>query len=548
MAMGRKFEWASFRHAVFGVTTSADESRLPEHKMPSAAGGAPGQGHARSSERIPRYCYLLFAACVAVLMHLLHFSGGTSSVPSLARVDNARASLAELDMTFSFHVPRLSALTWTHNRKLAENRTTSIEADPRSAPLAKLIDHFLRPWHGLPLHDGDEQPLFSGPLWTDAVRRHAARALGYVSCAALIRVVEGRVFVRQALNDITQWYRAFRLNATVALIQGALRRFPELKHLRAEILYNTCDHPLTSDTSVGGRRGAIMFSNSYSFVNMDIPVPDPMDFAEGYVSTANESAAWDSRVSKGVFLGVPHSFATDEFNFMTHHRLRLKYMAQEYPEVLDVYMRKYSVRLSERLIGKLQADGLEQDAHISDAHKASYKYLVIASGGIHSASVCGAFQSNQLAVIQDMAYGEFFYPALQPGVHFMPVDRSFSELVPRLTWLKEHDDVAERIVLNAASAYDMFCTEDSRQLFWAVLLQRMQTVMGTPESIVPPNTTCGDTIRVSLKGTPGEFPSCTSEQAEKATSQREKQLCHFLCFPSKISEDEDTWYWIGMPE
>ena len=52
---------------------------------------------------------------------------------------------------------------------------------------------------------------------------------------------------------------------------------------------------------------------------------------------------------------------------------------------------------------------------------------------------------NSLVLKQNSPYYEHFYTHLKPGVHYIPVERSLSDLVDKIKWAKENDAEAQSI-------------------------------------------------------------------------------------------------------
>ena len=57
--------------------------------------------------------------------------------------------------------------------------------------------------------------------------------------------------------------------------------------------------------------------------------------------------------------------------------------------------------------------------------------------------------SNSLLLKQDSTKVQWFYDELKPGVHFVEVNANLSNLIEKVIWLKENDDIAPEIIKNA---------------------------------------------------------------------------------------------------
>lgn len=56
---------------------------------------------------------------------------------------------------------------------------------------------------------------------------------------------------------------------------------------------------------------------------------------------------------------------------------------------------------------------------------------------------------DSLVFKQKSKYYEFFYKALTPGLHYVPVKSDLSDLVEKIMWAKEHDEEGLKIAKSA---------------------------------------------------------------------------------------------------
>ena len=57
--------------------------------------------------------------------------------------------------------------------------------------------------------------------------------------------------------------------------------------------------------------------------------------------------------------------------------------------------------------------------------------------------------SNSVLVKQDTSKIEWFYAAMQPYVHYVPVNEKLSNIFAQLEWMKAHDSELQKISMNA---------------------------------------------------------------------------------------------------
>lgn len=499
-------------------------------------------------------------ALIAMTSAALWLSGGSSPLflawrdqRPFRRPIAADGRNSFLDGDFRFHL-RTAANALMRATAASNDITPTGEEDITHGPAATvfhaLLDEYLAPWTGI---IDDATGMLSGPLITAEMRTFLSTTSSLLSCCAVVRIVGTRIFARQSVDDAAIPLRFARLNSTVTLLHDALQRYSEqLGPLRLEFMLNTCDHPLTTDNRAGGDRPGIpIFSPSFSGTTLDIPVPDVSDLSRGYFPTDYDMAGlrpWDERTNHAIFLGGANTYPADLHNYAANARIRLKLLAMAHPDLLDVGIHQMQ-RVAPRLVRNLTAVGAGVSAMAGPAVKFSYKYQVVVAGGIHSGSVCGAMQASQVSIVQDMSQGEYFYPALTPGRHIVPTRRMFQDLPAIVTELQANDAAAHAIAEEAHRLVPMFCSKEGRTLYWAVILQRLQPMMGDANAIRVP-TVCSKTL------VPPTLPpmiestvvcNTMTDAQRRVLAAQESNACHHYCVPRSISTDEADWFWAEAP-
>lgn len=93
-----------------------------------------------------------------------------------------------------------------------------------------------------------------------------------------------------------------------------------------------------------------------------------------------------------------------------------------------------------------------------------YKYQLNIDGTVAAYRFPYLLAGDSLVFKQDSYYYEFFYKELKPWTHYVPVQSDLSDLVKRIVWAKENDDVAQSIARNGQKfarenlmPQDVFC-------------------------------------------------------------------------------------------
>lgn len=158
---------------------------------------------------------------------------------------------------------------------------------------------------------------------------------------------------------------------------------------------------------------------------------------QNYWKNKKEIAFWRGGTTGGNFLMN---------NWHQMPRTKLSLLTQYYPDIIDAGYSAYNT-VSAEVKGEMLkcmplADWTDHRGHLQ------YKYLVIADGntctypryylGLCSGSVVLKDESEDI---------QWFYRALEPYKHYVPVAKDFSDLPEKVIWAKEHDKEAKKIAI-----------------------------------------------------------------------------------------------------
>jgi protein glucosyltransferase len=114
--------------------------------------------------------------------------------------------------------------------------------------------------------------------------------------------------------------------------------------------------------------------------------------------------------------------------------------------------------------------GMEPAGTISFESQCKYKYLLNMKGVAASFRYKHLFLCKSLVLNVDSEWIEFFYPFLQPWIHFVPVNTDFSDLIIKLQFLRDNDQIAERIADRGFQFIWNHLTTESIECYWRRLL------------------------------------------------------------------------------
>lgn len=154
-------------------------------------------------------------------------------------------------------------------------------------------------------------------------------------------------------------------------------------------------------------------------------------------------------------------------------RIKLCEISLESPDLLDAKLVDDSVSLK-HLIGN----------RFSFEEFLNYKYLPNVNGVI---AAYPAFQwrllSNSVTLHQVTDEIQWFYRALKPYVHYVPVKHDLSDLVEQIQWSKNHDDLCKQIADNATEfVLNNLMTEDI-YLYFYLVLSRYSSLQHLPKEL-----------------------------------------------------------------
>ena len=173
--------------------------------------------------------------------------------------------------------------------------------------------------------------------------------------------------------------------------------------------------------------------------------PDKAEILKG-----NQKYDWNSKIPLLFFRGADSGVGGDRSNWRKFSRPKLVAYSLEYPELIDArfntlltYEQNSSIRdqmVKEGMMGK----------SVPLREFSRYRYLADVDG--HTANtprVALLLHSNSVMMKQVTDNMLWFYGALKPNVHFIPVKQDLSDLVSQIEWAKNHENECREIIKNA---------------------------------------------------------------------------------------------------
>ncbi|MEK6734921.1 MAG: glycosyl transferase family 90 [Pseudomonadota bacterium] len=216
--------------------------------------------------------------------------------------------------------------------------------------------------------------------------------------------------------------------------------------------------------------GFMMSKNINSKYEKDkLLIPDAWMIREGdesfrslvpKLSQASNIYPWESKENKVFWRGGAHGAKEKYYynisNFDKLPRLSLVIFSKLYPQLIDARLTSYTEfskdEDGENLKIIMDLLSIKSQARVNEEDHLKYKYLISIDGNTCPwMRVPWIMLSNSILLKQETENIEWFYSALKPMVHYVPINKNLTSLFEQIDWLKTHDNEAEQISNNATN-------------------------------------------------------------------------------------------------
>ena len=191
--------------------------------------------------------------------------------------------------------------------------------------------------------------------------------------------------------------------------------------------------------------------------------PDPFIIHESWkellsrINLANYKYNWEDKQSKIFWRGGTTGGSEGAYqlsNFDKLPRIALIILSKLYPDLIDAKFTYYMEsafnkngkdlrKILDLLFGKDLYKVKEED-HLK------YKYLIAIDGNTSPwVRVPWIMYSNSVLVKQESNNIQWFYTALKPYIHYIPVKENLSDIFAKINWMKFHDEELKQISKNS---------------------------------------------------------------------------------------------------
>jgi hypothetical protein len=206
---------------------------------------------------------------------------------------------------------------------------------------------------------------------------------------------------------------------------------------------------------------------------------------------------------------------------LTRIRLELVRLGEHYPQELDIVntgtWKKPADPLQTRLsVSKNQYKSLPDLV-------ADYSMLIDIEGYGWSGRLKLLLHSNRPLFIQERPWSEFYFEALVPWKHYIPVHRNLDDLIDKVRWVKTNREEAQLIASNALEFAQTHLTRQAAVIRWGLQLSCLPTPL-TLSTVVTRPLNSSDS-RTSVTTPPPQAASSTLEPSSLSAQYVSRWRC-----------------------
>lgn len=196
-----------------------------------------------------------------------------------------------------------------------------------------------------------------------------------------------------------------------------------------------------------------------------------LDSSQNWITTCQAHAQahpWFTKEDRAFFRGGSTGGYNPSFTDFANDRVRVVMFSSMFPDLLDATLSSVFQGPIVNLLNSLNKpiQGVTIDTHFG------YKYLLDVDGNASTYSRNRwILLSNSVLVKVMSIYSQWYYKAMQPGIHFLPVKNDLSDLFETLCFLKQNDHIANQIAENGTRLGKEIFSKEMVDLYVVLLLQ-----------------------------------------------------------------------------
>lgn len=256
----------------------------------------------------------------------------------------------------------------------------------------------------------------------------------------------------------------------------------------------------------------LMFQDIASIYEQDkLLLPDPFFLKKNWgellekIALANKQYPWHLKIDKLFWRGA----TTGNFleynleNFAKLPRLTAVILSHLYPNLIDAEFSSFpGLQFLQNKSGKALKNILDQlsvnkKTQVSEVDHLQYKYLLSIDGNAATGTrVPWIMYSSSVLVKQESTKIEWFYPAIKPYVHYIPINERLTDIFTQLKWLKSNDEEVKLISANAHNFVKNELMPEHIDSHVAIILNEYHKIQQDKE-VKPTLPEAGDMLSIS---------------------------------------------------
>lgn len=219
------------------------------------------------------------------------------------------------------------------------------------------------------------------------------------------------------------------------------------------------------------------------------------------ISEARQQYPWEQKQEEIFWRGGTSGGSRGAYNITNINklpRLSLVIMSKLYPHIIDARFAYFTPSAFEgddkslleimKILFGIENTKVDETAHLK------YKYLISIDGNTCAwVRVPWIMYSNSILVKQETSKIEWFYPAIKPYIHYVPVNERLTNIFDQYAWLKEHDSELQKISQTAHNFIQNELMPEHIDKHMVIILNEYAKIQ-QDKKITPTLTPAADTI------------------------------------------------------
>ncbi len=162
------------------------------------------------------------------------------------------------------------------------------------------------------------------------------------------------------------------------------------------------------------------------------------------ICRGNQAIPWEQKTAQAFWRGSTTGGFFSDTAWSFFPRSTLVFLSLQYPDLIDARFTQ-GVQCTPKVAKLLESFSMLSQ-NVTEITHLQYKYLIDVDGNSCSYARCfWILLSNSLLIKQETANIQWYYGAMRPYEHYLPVKEDLSDLIQKIIWAQEHDAEAKAL-------------------------------------------------------------------------------------------------------